>query len=519
MQPFESDLTKFQQRIAELEALAASREQTIEQQRREIEEQRQLIEELRRQLYGSRSEKLDPKQEEQLQEIAADLLAQEKRPGPDSRGVIQPEEEEGAKTPGARRPRPRRPLPEHLETIEQRIEPPICAHCGELGREIGQEVTEELDLIPARLVLRRTVRVKRICSCGCGGIAIAPLPARLLPGSKLGLGLGVFLLLSKYDDHLALHTLERIFRERHQVIIPRQQMVQWIEAMASLLQPLVQLMWQKMKETSYLQIDETPVKVLDPEVKAKAARGYLWFFAAPGADVFLKFSQSRAHTVPLELLQGFSGAIQSDGFEGYETLAGKMPGLKRLGCAAHARRKFYTAALEGDQRAIWFIARFRQLYQLEDQVQLVSDQERHEQRNLRAPAIWSEMLAKAEEIKQDPQALPKSSLGKAVRYFLGEYQALQRYLESPAYKIDNNLVENEIRPSCVGKKRWLFIGHPEAGWRSAVIYSIIQSCRRRGINPQEYLPDVLRRLPKLKTTELEPLLPANWKPSQPPNTS
>jgi hypothetical protein len=223
--------------------------------------------------------------------------------------------------------------------------------------------------------------------------------------------------------------------------------------------------------------------------------------------------------VPLELLQGFSGAIQSDGFEGYETLAAKMPGLKRLGCAAHSRRKFYTAALEGDERAIWFIARFRQLYRLEDQLQLSHDKERHEQRNLLAPPVWSQMLAKATELKEDPKLLPKSSLGKAVRYFLGEYEALQRYLESGAYKIDNNLVENEIRPSCVGKKRWLFIGHPEAGWRSAAIYSVIQSCRRRGINPQDYLSDVLQRLPELKTTELEPLLPANWNRSGNQNTS
>jgi hypothetical protein len=267
-----------------------------------------------------------------------------------------------------------------------------------------------------------------------------------------------------------------------------------------------------MKQGRYLQIDETPVKVLDPEVKGKAATGYLWFFGVPGGDVFLEFSESRAHEVPARLLEGFSGAFQSDGFEGYETLQKKRPNqLKRLGCAAHARRKFYVAALEGDEQAVWFIRQFRQLYRLEDQVRTCSGEARQEQRQSIAPAIWAEMKVKADEL--EPKVLPKSSLGKALSYFRNEFEALQGYLEDPAYQIDNNLIENAIRPSCVGKKRWLFIGHPQAGWRSAVIYTIIQSCRRRGINPQDYLTDVLTRMPGMKSTELDSLLPENWKPT------
>lgn len=512
----DAETIRLREQIAELEAQSATRERLIEEQRQTIEEQRQLIDELRRQLYGSRGEKLPAEQEQQIQMVAADLIEQQQRPAPDSAEIIQLEVAEPATSQG-RTARKRRALPTHLDTIEERIEPPLCGHCGKSGKQIGEEVTVEVDYIPARLVLRRTVRIKRVCACGCGGVAIAPLAPRLLPGSKLGLGLGVFLLLSKYDDHLALYTLARIFEERHRVIIPRQQMVQWIEVMAGLLRPLVQLMWEKMKQSQYLQIDESPVRVLDPEVKAKAARGHLWFFAVPGEDVFLEFSKSRSHAVPLELLRGFTGAFQSDAYEAYETLAAKMPGVKRLGCAAHARRKFYVAALEKDARAIWFIARFRELYKIEDEGEGLSPDERQRQRALRAPAIWEQMRLKAIELRAT--LLPESSLGKAVRYFLNEYDALQVYLESPEYKIDNNLVENAIRPSCVGKKRWLFIGHPEAGWRSAVIYSILQSCRRRGINPQDYLTDVLRRLPGLKTTELEPLLPGNWKKAQTANTS
>ena len=478
----------------------------LKEQQNRIEEQRSEIEQLRRLLFGPSSEKLSAAQETELAEVAEDLQEQVQRPEADSVEILEPEE-----SPVKARQRGRRhPFPAHVEVQTQVLEPEVCCHCGELGTRIGEEVSQEYDLIPAHVVVRRVVRVKRVCRCGCGGVAIAPLPPKLLPGSRLGIGLAVFILLSKFDDHLALYTLEKIFRERHGVIIPRQQMVQWIEVMAGLLRLLTDRMWQNMKRGNYLQIDESPVKVLDPEVKGKAGKGYLWFFGVPGGDVFLEYSDSRGHTVPLQLLEDFAGAFQSDGFEGYQTLERKKPELKRLGCAAHSRRKFYQAALEKDRQGIWFISRFRQLYKLEDEVRQMLPEDRQKERQAKAPKIWEEMKSRAQELQ--PVLLPQSSMGKAIRYFLNEYDALLVYLESPDYQIDNNLIENAIRPSCVGKKRWLFIGHPDAGWRSAVIYSIIQSCRRRGINPQDYLTDVLTRLPALKNTELEPLLPGNWKP-------
>ena len=318
----------------------------------------------------------------------------------------------------------------------------------------------------------------------------------------------MFILLSKYDDHLALYTLERIFRERHGVAIPRQQMVQWIEHVAGLLRLIVDRMWIRMRRGDYLQIDETPVRVLDPEIKGKAARGYLWFFALPRGDVILIFDRGRSHEAPKKALEGFQGLFQSDDFSAYETLVKKLPGVRRAGCAAHARRRFYEAALEGDRQAVWFIGRFRQLYRIEDEVREHSAQERQALRQAQAPAIWAEMKTRAGQLQ--PLLLPQSSLGKAIRYFLHEHEALQIYLERPDYLIDNNLCENSIRPSCVGKRRWLFIGHPDAGWRTAVIYSIIQSCRRRGIDPQVYLTDVLGRLPGMKNTEIDCLLPEHW---------
>jgi len=491
--------------------LADHHKQALAQRDALIAEQKSIIEQLKRMLFGPKSEKLTPEQEAELAEVAGDLQEQVARPGTDSQEVLIDGTESKQKEDNKpRRRRQRRPLPVELEVITTMLEPAdaACEHCGKLGDKIGEEVSEQVDLIPAKLIVRRTVRIKRGCRCGCGGVAIAPLPAALIPGSRLGLGLAVFILLSKYDDHLALYTLERIFRERHGVIIARQQMVQWIEHIAGLLRLIVDRMWERMKQGDYLQIDESPVRVLDPEVKGKAAKGYLWFFARPKGDVILVFDRGRSHQVPAEQLRGFQGLFQSDDFSAYETLVKKLPGVRRAGCAAHARRKFYEAALEGDRQGIWFIGRFRQLYRIEDEVRDQTPQERQAIRQAQAPAIWAEMKTQAEQLQ--PLLLPQSSLGKAIRYFLSEYAVLQIYLERPDYQIDNNLIENSIRPSCVGKRRWLFIGHPQAGWRSAVIYSIIQSCRRRGIDPQEYLTDVLGRLPGMKNTELDSLLPENW---------
>jgi len=330
----------------------------------------------------------------------------------------------------------------------------------------------------------------------------------LLPQSKLGLGLAVHLLLSRFDDHVAYYTLERIFQERHDVVIPRAQMVQWVAHIAGLLQPLSRLMFEQMKSSGYLQVDETPVKVLDPEVKGKCARGYLWFYAVPGGDVFLDFQDTRGRRAPHAQLANFQGTLQTDAYEVYDSLKKVLPNLKRIGCTAHTRRKFHRALKDGERRAIWFISQFRQLYQLERETRELTPENRHQLRQARAAPIWELIRQKAQALQ--PQLLPQSSLGKAVSYFLNEYEALTGYLQSGTFLIDNNLVENSIRVPAVGQRRWLFIGHPDAGWRSAVIYSLIISCRRRGINPQEYLTDVLRRLPAMNITQIGELLPGRW---------
>jgi transposase len=501
-------------RMRELEEETTRLGAENERLREQLAEAESQLQALKRELFGPKAEKLTKQQREQLEQLSQDLKDEAARPAALSVEVLEaaPEPTHPAEKK-KRAARPRHPLPENLETETIILEPEqtTCPQCGREMDCIDEEVSEQVDLVPARLIRRRTVRRKRACRCGEAGVAIAPLPPRLIPQSELGLGLAVHIVLARYDDHVSLYALERQFRERHGVRISRQRMVQWVDHIAGWLQPVYDAMWRPMLSGGYLQVDETPVRVLDPEVEGKAARGYLWFYAVPGGDVILEFDRSRSMGPVRKRLADFQGDIQTDAYLVYKSLVAQTPTLKRLGCLAHARRKLYDALRENLPDAVWFIAQIRDLYRIEDQVRGLKPAERRAARlESGAPKIWKGMKDKARELL--PRFLPKSTIAVALNYFLKDYKALTRYLKNGRFEIDNNLVENAIRPTAVGRKRWLFIGHPDAAWRSAVIYSILISCRRRGINPQDYLTDVLGRLPGMNINQIETILPAKWKP-------
>ena len=521
----EQQLAQAQRALADqMQSLALTRQELAQTQEQlalkaqQLAEAQAIIADLKRELFGAKADKLTEEQEEQLRQLLGDTQEQSQRPAPLSQEVL---EEALAQERTEQRQRTQARTGRHLPPValekQQVLLEPADKFCPTSGQErprIGQEVTTEYDYVPAKLILREIVRPKygRCEKPCCQGVTIAPLPERLVPQSKLGLGLAVYLLLSRFDDHVAYYTLERIFRERFGVVISRQQMVQWVEKVAHLLLAIYWLIWEELKAGDYLQIDESPVKVLDPELKGKAARGYLWFYSRPGGYVFLEFNQSRGRDGPRERLRDFRGTMQTDGYELYDALRKEQPAaLQRIGCVSHARRKFYKALLESCSQALWFIGQMRQLYRLERELKDGTPQERRQGRLQKAPALWLAMKRRAEAIRADPRVLPQSTLGKAVRYLLNEYTALVGYLRDGRFEIDSNLVENDVRPSAVGKRRWLFIGHPDAGWRSAVIYTIIQSCRRYGINPQKYLTDVLGRLPSMTTSQVHELLPEQWR--------
>jgi len=395
--------------------------------------------ELKRELFGPKSDRLTPEQEAQLEQLNRDLEADAQRPDAASDGVLDEDDKKKKKRRRSGR-RQRHPLPVQLETETVTIEPEIapCPCCGKMPERIGEEVSEEIDLVPAKLIRRRTVRPKYACRCGEAGVTIAALPPRLIPQSRLGLGLAVHVVLSRYDDHLSFYRLEQQFRERHGIVIPRQQMVQWAEHIANWLLPIYDAMWQAMLAGGYLQVDETPVRVLDPDVEGKAARGYLWFYAVPGGDVILEFDPSRGMAPVRKRLERFVGTIQTDAYEVYQSLERKENHIQRIACLAHARRYFLKAVKESLPAAVWFITQIRSLYRIEDEIRDLSPQERHDRRLEKAPAIWETMKTTADQLKS--LELPKSTLGKAVNYFIHEYEALKGYLRDGRYAIDNNLV-------------------------------------------------------------------------------
>jgi transposase len=412
-------------------------------------------------------------------------------------------------------PRSRRqPAIKVLETVSERIEPAekVCPHCGKSKCEIGCEKSERFEYVAAKIIRHEIVRPKLACPCGAGGVSIAPLPPSVIEQGQPGAGLVAHVLLSKYDDHLPLYRQQQQF-ERLGVNFPRQTLCDWVEKGAQWLAPIVREMKAQLLAGDYLQVDETPVKVMDPEVKGKCATGYLWVAGCPGGDVIFEFHPGRGQEFARELIGNFRGHLQRDGYSAYGALAKANPGIVPVGCWSHARRKFVEAVEVQAVEAVEIVAELRQLYFVERRARdeaLEAEQRRKLRQEIAAP-ILAALQPRLEALREE--CLPQSPLGKAIGYTLNEWPALSRYLEDGRLEIDNNLTENAIRPSAVGKKNWLFIGHPDAGWRSAVIYSVIVSCRRRGIDPWEYVRDVLQRLPRMKQSEVSSILPARWKSS------
>jgi len=260
---------------------------------------------------------------------------------------------------------------------------------------------------------------------------------------------------------------------------------------------------------SYLQADETPIRYLDPDVKGKSRQGWLWTYSRPGGDVLFEWRTSRSREGPREFLAKFHGQLQTDGYAVYESLARERDDLVLVGCWAHGRRGFHEALSE-NKLAAWFLRQIGLLYAVEGKLR----QQKAGPRLRAAVRTWQSRpvlgrLRRAMEVVR-ARTLPQGLLGQAIDYALSRWDALTRYVDDGALEIDNNLIENAIRPSALGKKNWLFIGHPTAGERSAVIYTLLGSCRRHKINPFEYLKDLFTRLPAAKITQIQEFTPTTW---------
>lgn len=472
------------------------------------------IDQLRRSLFGATSERVVLSEFSKEQVLLSLFPAPE--PPPATQDVLEvetPQTQSTVPAPPARTPR--QPALRELETVTERIEPAelTCPHCGKLKCEIGCERTERFEYVPAKIIRHQIVRPKLACPCGQGTVTVAPLPPGPIDKGMPGPGLLAQVVLAKYDDHLPLYRQEQQFA-RLGVSFSRQRLCDWVAGAASLVQIVVARMKENLLAGDYLQVDETPVKVMDPEVKGKCATGYLWVAGRPGGDVIFEFHPGRGKAEALKLLGGFRGGyLQRDGYGVYGSIVAERPDLVPVGCGAHLRRKFVDALADDPAQSTWFIDRFRSLYFLERhaRTEALTPEQRHALRQEKSRPVI-DLLAQRLDTLAGSSLLPQSPLGKAVHYARNEWTPWTNFLKDGRLEIDNNLTENALRPACLGRRNWLFLGHPDAGWRSAVIYSLIASCRRRGIDPWEYLRDLFTRLPSLTNQEIDPLLPANWKP-------
>ena len=472
----------------------------VEKLREENRLLRQKVDYLLKKYFGgNKSEKLDRRQLELLLaglEAQVSVEEEEKKPGIK---VVQKRNGGGGG---------RRPVPGNMETEEIVIEPKEVEASPGDWRQIGKEVSEELDLIPAKFIRRLYIRPKYVSRVKEDVIVIGELPNRLIDKGIPGVGLLTHVILSKYADHLPLYRQEKIFSERYGIEISRKRMAEWVRVVADWLKPVYELMRQDLMKGKYLQVDETPIRYLDRDEIEGSRQGYLWSYGRPHGDVVFDWKTGRSRDGPEKFLGDFQGLLQADGYSVYASLARSRQGMVLIGCWAHARRKFVEAQDESPKRAGFLVHVISKLYQTEKQLRSMVDVDRaayRREKNEQALRVFKKLL-----LRWKPKVLPRSRLGEAITYTLAQWENLIRVMEHSEVEIDNNLCENSIRPSALGKKNWLFIGHPDAGWRAAVIYSIFQSCRRRGIEPQEYLTDVLSRLPNMKITEIRSLTPAQW---------
>jgi transposase len=462
---------------------------------------------LRKQLFGpGKSEKLDRLQGSLPLEGVAEKPAQ---------GPVQKVSYERLAAPKEKRPAPAEAFKNVPVKETVVILPDEVKAAPEAYEQIGEERTFEVDIVPPQIFKREIVRPKyRHKTDRALPPVLAAAPERPVVGGYASAGLLAWVALSKYSDHVPLYRLEKQ-SARWGAEISRKTMADWIRITTEWLEPVYRRMHQRLLEGPYLQADETPVRCNDPDEKrGGTSEGWLWVISRPGDDVVFDWRLSRCHGELTSLIDGFKGILQSDMYGAYESYAKEHKEIIWVGCWAHARRKFFEAERENPKAVRLILRIIGWLYECEalwDENKLTaSNRKRHRKKHYTRKLYWLKKVA----LGLRERVLPKSDLGKACNYLLKYWDTLTRHLEHGETRLDNNLIENSIRPSAIGKKNWLFVGHPDAGDRTAIMYSIIVSCQRRRIDPLAYLRDVLTRLPRMTTKDdLDALLPVNWKPA------
>ena len=387
-----------------------------------------------------------------------------------------------------------------------------CA-CGTAMVEIGQDISEQLDIVPMQVRVLRHIRKRYGCPTSQHPPITAALPAQPLPKSNASVDFLAMLLAVKFVDGLPLARFENVLA-RHGAPVPRQTLARWVIGSAGVLQPLHNLMRDVLLDGSLIHMDETVVQVLKEKDKAPTTNSYMWVQTGGPPDkpvVLYDYDPSRSASVPTALLEGFKGYLMTDGYDGYNEVA-RTDGIERLACWAHVRRRFVEATRvqpKGKRgRADEAVSLIGKLYRIEREHKEATPEVRYLARQSSSAPVLAEL--RAWMLKQTPMVIPKSALGTALAYMGNLWPQLTRYTERGDLPIDNNRCENAIRPFVIGRKAWLFSDTPAGARSSAVIYSLVQTAKANGLEPYTWLRRVLRDLPAAKSADaVEALLPWN----------
>ena len=471
---------------------------------------KQKVDLLVKRIFGAGSEKLDPKQLELLfsgVDSGKECASSEKEEASATLAVM---DAPLRKTPRAERA-PR--VPEHLPCVDEIIEPEVVRAAPAQWRYIGEEISEQLDYEPAHFLRRRLIRRKYVHRSDLDAApVIAPLPPVLQERCIAAPGLLAQVIVAKYCDHLPLYRQEQIYGSRYGVALSRQTMARWMGMAADWLVPIYEHIRSGVVGASYIQMDETPIEYLEPG-NGRTRLGYLWVCNRPGGEVVFHWHTSRAAACLEKIIPvNFRGIIQCDAYAAYKSFA-KSPSragqIDLAGCHSHMRRKFNEAQEQAPRIVAWLLRQISHLYVIEERLrgERAGPALRQAVRAGQSRIVHERLHRALLRLKIKKRYLPQSSMGKAIDYALGQWPALGVYLGDGRVEICNNLIENSIRPTAIGKKNWLFIGDADAGQRGAILYTLIENCRRCGIDPYAYLRDVLTKLPTLTNWQIKDVTP------------
>lgn len=469
------------------------------------------LQQLKKMIFGSRQEKFIPA-ETQTAQLALDITVPAiATPMINSSRKIEYIRTNTVDAPAVHPGRTK--LPEHLRREDIILEPD---HVPAGSKKIGQVETEQLECVPAELYVKRYIRPKYLLPSADAtesNIIIADLPAQPIDKCIAGPGLLSQLVIDKYVDHLPLHRQMQRF-ERAGVKLPYSTISDWVAATSKLITPLYDLLVKQTLAATYLQADETPCPVLDKDKKGKTYRGYYWIYQdCINRLVVFDYQEGRNKDGPSAMLENFKGILQTDGYGVYDDIAEKS-GITSIHCMAHARRYFIEAMDSDHVRAEYALDLIQQLYIIEKNctARKLTVAERTTVRTEQALLILQ--LTGDWMKNQYQQVLPQSPIGKALAYSLKRWDKLSIYATDGKLQIDNNIIENSVRPTAVGRRNYLFAGSHEAARRSAMLYSLLGTCKLHRVNPANWLTDVLSRIASHRKKDLAQLLPQNWIPQQ-----